>query len=486
MATSEKQARVYLAKLTYGYSIGDLENFVQSGVKKWLDKQLDKKYVALSLAAVDVSAYRTPTMSIGEIYDDRVFKNRPQLVSTELAHITILRRLFSAAQLNEMLVEFLSDYVPIPLRTDRELWRFDYDQRVIRANALGYFPALLKSATVHPAMLNFLNGETNTKQNANENFGRELLELFTITPAAKYTETDVKQAAKLLTGLVWDYNNNKPGVNLDDHHFGQIRVFGYVDKNASTSSEQVVLKRIYNLVTHLALLPQTASAFSKRMAERFVSDRPTAALIKAMATSYTESKGHIPTVVMAMVQHPDFVKSSGSKVKRPMEHLASTVRALELKLSAEIPAVNPVTPPQYFKGSPVLGLASFLDTQGHLPFNWPFPDGYPDDSESWITLASQVQRWNLGTKLALGRMNASLADPEIENLLAATSTTVGEIVDDLSLRFFGKRLDSAERTEMVDLISDATKNIPNRDKQRNLVATNAAALLISKPEWNLR
>jgi hypothetical protein len=205
-----------------------------------------------------------------------------------------------------------------------------------------------------------------------------------------------------------------------------------------------------------------------------------------MAASYTKTKGHIPTVVRAMVEHPDFVKSSGSKVKRPMEHLASTVRALELKLSGEIPAVNPGSPPQYFKGSPLLGLASFLDSQGHLPFNWPFPDGYPDDSESWITLASQVQRWNLGTKLALGRMNASLADPEIDNLLAATSTTVGEIVDDLSMRFYGKPLDPAERTEIVALISNAVKNIPNRAKQRNLVATNAAALLISKPEWNLR
>lgn len=489
MATKPKlvklDARTALAKLTYGYNITDLKRFEAIGLDVWLQDQLSPNAVTKAADEIDFSPFRSATMTIPEIYRDRVFKGRPSILSTEMVHMTLLRRLYSSRQVYEMLVEHFSDYIPVELLTDKQLVRLDYDTTVIRKNALGFYPKMLAAATFHPAMLNYLNGDTNTASSPNENYGRELLELFTITPAAKYTEADVKQAAKMLSGITWDVATDKNGISLRDHYWGEINVFGYTDKNVETTSEFEVIQRITNMVSYLALRQETAIAFSKRMARRFVSDTPSTTLIKAMAASYTKSKGHIPTVFKTMVKHQEFAKAGVSKVKRPMEHVGSTVRSLNLQLASAVPPANPASPNQYFQGSPLVPIYRLLEGQGHLPFAWPFPDGYPDKAETWTTLSSQVQRWNLVNKLSLGKMGTTFKEPDYASMIGPTSQTPESILSDLSIRFYGKNLDTTERNEVLKLLR-AIKNNGDSEKYVSKVAAMAVALLMSKPDWNLR
>lgn len=483
--TVSLKPRTALGKLTYGYSLDDLKRIDAISFNVWLDDQLSPNAVRKAEDEIDLTPFRSATMTIPEIYRDRVFKGRPSLLSSELVHMTILRRLFSSRQIYEMLVEHFSDYIPVELFTDKQLVRLDYDTTVIRKNALGYYPKMLAAATFHPAMLNYLNGDTNTASNPNENYGRELLELFTVTPAAKYTEHDVKQAAKMLSGITWNVATDETGINLRDHYFGDIEVFGFKHPNAPTDSQDEVIQRISNLVSYLALRPETAKAFSKRMARRFVSDTPSAALIKSMAATYTRTKGHIPSVFKTMVKHQEFAKATASKVKRPMEHLGSTVRSLNLQLASVVPPANPAEPNQYFKGSPIVPLARLLETQGHLPFSWPFPDGFPDRGEDWTTLSSQVQRWNLINKISLGKMGTALADKDFAADLSAAAVTPETILNELSERFYGKNLDVTERKEVLKLLTAVPKN-GDPQKYVNKIAGMATALLMSKPEWNLR
>lgn len=477
--------RSALGKLTYGYNLDDLKRIDAIGLDVWLDDQLSPNAVRKAEDEIDFSAFRSAKMSITEIYRDRVFKGRPSLLSTELVHMTLLRRLFSSRQVYEMLVEHFSDYIPVDLYTDKQLVRLDYDTNVIRANVLGYYPKMVAAATFHPAMLNYLNGDTNTASNSNENYGRELLELFTVTPSAGYDEHDVKQAAKLLSGITWNVATDDNGVSLSDHYFGEVNVFGFKHPNAPTDSQHEVIQRISNMVSYLALRPETARAFSKRMARRFVSDNPSEALLKSMAATYTRSKGHIPSVFKTMVKHQEFAKAAATKVKRPMEHLGSTVRALNLKLSAPVPPANPAEPNQYFKGSPLVPLAKLLETQGHLPFAWPFPDGFPDKAETWTTLSSQVQRWNLVNKISLGRMGTAFADKDFSAELTKSATNPDAILSELSIRFYGKNLATTERNEVLKLLRSVPQN-GDQVKYINKVAGMATALLMSKPEWNLR
>ena len=483
--TVQLKPRTALGKLTYGYSLDDLKRIENISFNVWLDDQLSPNAVRKAESEIDLSPFRSATMTIPEIYRDRVFKGRPSILSTELVHMTLLRRLFSSRQVYEMLVEHFSDYIPVELYTDKQLVRLDYDTNVIRKNTLGYYPKMLAAATFHPAMLNYLNGDTNTASNPNENFGRELLELFTITPSAKYTEQDVKSAAKMLSGISWKVATDETVINLSDHHFGDIEVFGFRHPNAPTDSQDEVIQRISNMVSYLALRPETATAFSKRMARRFVADKPSAALIKAMAATYSKTKGHIPSVFKTMVKHQEFAKAGATKVKRPMEHLGSTVRSMNLQLTSAIPPVNPTEPNQYFKGSPLVPLARLLETQGHLPFAWPFPDGYPDKGEDWTTLSSQVQRWNLINKISLGRMGTAFADKDFAADLSPQSSTPEAILNELSMRFYGKNLDVTERKEVLKLLDDVSAKL-DKTKYVNKVAGMATALLMSKPEWNLR
>jgi uncharacterized protein (DUF1800 family) len=204
-----------------------------------------------------------------------------------------------------------------------------------------------------------------------------------------------------------------------------------------------------------------------------------------MAASYTKSRGHIPTVFKSMVKHQEFAKAGVSKVKRPMEHVGSTVRSLNLQLASVVPPGNPALPNQYFQGSPLVPIYKLLEGQGHLPFAWPFPDGYPDKAETWTTLSSQVQRWNLVNKLSLGKMATAFKDLDYTTMLSPNSTTPETILTDLSIRFYGKNLATTERNEVLKLLKTVKANVEPA-KYVNKVAAMAVALLMSKPDWNLR
>jgi uncharacterized protein (DUF1800 family) len=485
-ALNDVRARTTLAKLTYGYTPTDVASLKALGLEEWLKDQLSPRKLETSEYLQDISMFRSQTMSLPQIYQDRLFKGKPSLLSNELAHLTLIRRLYSSRQVFEMLVEHFSDYVPVPLLAKKSLVRADYDNTVIRSNALGYFPNLLAAATYHPAMLDYLNGDTNTAQHPNENYGREFLELFTLTPSAGYTEDDVKGASKMFSGIVWDVATDQHHVRLSQHYFGPISVFGYTDKNKRTDSEAAVKIRIKRFINHIALRPETAKAFSIRMARRFVADAPPNSLIKKMSAEYLRTKGHIPSVFKVMALSTEFAAAKPTKVKRPMEHLASTVRALNVPLANPVPQPNLEVVKDYAKGSPMPPVLAALTTQGHAPFDWPFPNGYPDVGELWTTLSSQVQRWNLSGKIAQGKMPVAFADPNFTSILSPTSASATEIVTDLAIHFYGADLPATEKTKVLAIINQSVRNNADQAKYIANVAATASALLLSKPDWNLR
>ena len=243
----------------------------------------------------------------------------------DLGIAAIVRAAWSERQLFEVMVDFWSNHLNVTNFHDSVWWsRHDYDRGVIRAHALGKFSDMLRASAKHPAMLTYLNNAESTKDNPNENYGRELLELHTVGLDAGYTEDEMRTSALILTGLgVHWYDDVDDGTfhyDAENHYTGSVKVLGWSSKNASASNGLTVA---LDYVDYLAHHPSTARRISTKLCQRFVSDTPPAALVDEMATAYRHNDTAIAPVLRVLFNSNAFHAAKGQKVLRPMQDVIS-------------------------------------------------------------------------------------------------------------------------------------------------------------------
>ena len=172
----------------------------------------------------------------------------------QLGFAAVARAIWSERQLLEVMADFWSNHLNVTCPYG-DVWdnRTDYDRNVIRKFALGRFADLLKASARHPAMLTYLDNRYSTKDAPNENYGRELLELHTVGLA--YTEADVRNAARLLTGLTVDHKTGLYRYDGASHAVGAVRVLAFQHANATASGGEAAALA---LLDYLALHPATA------------------------------------------------------------------------------------------------------------------------------------------------------------------------------------------------------------------------------------
>jgi uncharacterized protein (DUF1800 family) len=474
-------ANLLLSRLTYGPTYTSRAELTAQGLGPWLQGQFAGREETHHLIS-GKTVFLSNQLDIRSTLLHQNYRRRHERVSQETAGLTLLRRLYSVNQVTESLVEFISDYVPVPLFSDADWARMDYD-KTIRAGISGTYPDLLVSLSLHPAMLFYLNGQTNTVKSPNENFGRELLELFTVTPNDRYTETDVQSVAKLLTGISYSMVEYRTVARPENHYFGPISVKGFSHSNSSTGDSDVILSRARQLIVHLAKLPATAKAFSLRMARRYLSDKPAADILRAMEETYLETGGSIPKTMQTMVLHPRFLSTPAEKVKRPAEHFGSTVRALGLEPSSKLlenkgtswgvesDALNP--------------LVGVLNRQGHSPFDWETPDGYPDFATAWSTFGGQIQRWNFSARVSQGGLTNLFSQPTYQTQFLSYKD-LPELVSSISQSLLAQPLRGEDRDQMVKLLQNSDfRNLPDATRRSRAVSM-ATALVMATEEWNSR
>ncbi len=302
---------------------------------------------------------------------------------TDFGNWTLLRRVFSTRTVFENMVDFWSNHFHVPAFGDRSfLARQDYDA-VIRKNALGSFAELLTAATLHPAMLIYLDNSRSVRDAPNENHGRELLELHTVGPTSGYSEDMVKDSAVILSG--WTVDNADTWTaryESANHTMGQVRVLGFSDANTNPDGREVTGAYL----THLANHPQTARAIVRKLAIRFISDNPSESLVERLAQVFLDSGTDIRSTLRALVASDEFRLSTDAKVRTPYDDLVSTVRVLRPK---------PARPS---------GKASFANAIAYAHgadqlFSWPRPDGAPQTDAIWCSasrmLCSYQMHWNM-------------------------------------------------------------------------------------------
>lgn len=391
---------------------------------------------------------------------------RGQLPQQELFNDTLEAKITHGVanenQLHEVMASFWFNHFTVS-GTDGNIRRFlwTYEREAIRPHALGRFEELLTATAKHPAMLHYLDNansvaHVDTKTTAdcrreelmrqggaegrrwerinrrqldrkdrrrvrmmdqgrqlglNENYARELLELHTLGVDGGYTQQDVVEVARALTGwttpaegergeearrqAVKDVNRAQGTVLDGDFLF---------DPTRHDAEGKVILGRTFaagrgldegeEVLRFLARRESTARFIGRKLAVQFVRDEPSAALVDALAETFRRSAGDTREVLITLTTHPEFWASRRAKIKTPYELVISSLRGLGAQL----------TRPRR--------LTRWLDRMGEPIYRAPAPTGFPAVASAWVNTGSLLHRMNFGLAAGGGFLKGVKFDPE--------------------------------------------------------------------------
>ncbi len=245
-----------------------------------------------------------------------------------------------------------------------------YAVNVIRANALGKFEDLLLASARHPAMLFYLDQAQSNARGLNENYARELMELHTLGVDAGYTQNDVHELARILTGWTVGLQQGE-GFRFAErlHDSGSKTLLGRTFNGGGVREGEDAIRM-------LARHPATAKRIAKRLATTFVSDKPPQALVDQLAATFTRTQGDIRSVMRTLVESPEFWKADNTLFKTPLDFACSALTAGGgAKERREIQLT--------------LG---FLNQAGQPLHGWQTPDGYKTDAATWLAPEALTRR----------------------------------------------------------------------------------------------
>lgn len=346
----------------------------------------------------------------------------------ELGSSRVARAVMTERQLNEVMVDFWENHFNVFAGKDRTRYFLpEYDAATIRPHALGSFRELLGAVAKSPAMLYYLDNWQSVadsgrptlraaqrplaaraavrraaaaqqrlaqnpqlqqlmqrKRGLNENYARELMELHTLGVDGGYTQQDVIEVARALTG--WTIARGAQGGGFafrgEVHDASAKTILGTsFAANGGLEEGEAVLDL-------LAAHPSTAKFIATKLARRFVSDTPPAALVERAAATFRRTNGDIRAVVRTVVTSPEFFASSSyrAKVKSPFELVTSTLRAMNAQ-----PDATPRT-------------AQLVSRLGQPIFGHQAPNGYPETGDAWMNTGAILNRINFGLAAATGRV----------------------------------------------------------------------------------
>jgi uncharacterized protein (DUF1800 family) len=348
--------------------------------------------------------------------------NNPQaVVKAELSQAKLLRAIYSQRQFEEVMTDFWFNHFNVFVDKGLDhLMLTSYERDVIRPHALGKFEDLLVATAKSPAMLFYLDNWVSVGPNSaqaqglpsrpygpygrrypprpnagkrpsglNENYGRELLELHTLSVNGGYSQRDVTEAAKVFTGWTIEKPAEGGSFKFDPrmHEPGPKFVLGHRIKPKGEDEGLELLHR-------LATSPQTAHFISLKLAQRFVSDDPPQALVDRMAKTFLKKKGDIREVLNTLFHSPEFWDDTTyrAKVKTPLEFVASAVRATGAEVDDALPLIRQLNN----MGMPLYGAQP--------------PTGYSMKAETWVSSSALLNRMNFALALVSGKIRGVKVD----------------------------------------------------------------------------
>lgn len=500
---------IALNRMGFGPRSGDLDAFNALGatpeacLTAYIEQQLYPAAIDDSACDAIISTYGFTTLgkSQAQLWAEHVKKpnlpygERIQPVE-ETRKVAFLRALHSRRQLNEVLADHWHNHFSI---YGWDSWTapmfVHYDRDVIRANMLGNFRTMLEAVATSPAMLYYLDNQSNSGGNPNENYARELFELH-----AMGAENYLGVAPTINNG---NYEhpapqdgNGKPLLYVDDDVYGATTCFtGWrvnndtglfeFDATAHFPYQKLVLGRSIppaqgikdgrDVLDILARHPMSARYICRRLCRRLIHDDPPERVVQAAADVFManlDAPDQLRQVTRTILLSPEFRATWGEKIKRPFEYVASLLRAAEADFNPEN------------------GFFWMYEAMGQPLFAWSPPNGYPDDKATWSSTMPMLQRWRVCNDLIDWKYGGE--GPNKDNYRLTFVTPAGiktpyAVVDYWANRILGQPLPDSERQPIVDFMANGRNpNFDLPDKELTDRLRYMIALIFMAPSFQWR
>ncbi len=477
-AQEEQRAAYALDRIGFGPAGTETLQLSQMGVDRYIDMQLYPEKIPLpaalqqqldSFTTLKESPYtlfvkwrqiQQEKKAVPKGDDQKKALNQEQLNPLrEARDAKLIRAVESPRQLEEALVDFWFNHFNVYAHKGvDEIFVGLYEEQAIRPYVLGHFRDMLEATAKHPAMLFYLDNWKNvaprekvTKQGAeqeegiNENYAREVMELHTLGVNGGYSQADVTQLARILTG--WGFGMAKvnrprnaffsaPEIQKQDAEQQQAAgqsVF-YFNPERHDPGVKVFLGRQFQpegqaegeaALDMLAYSPVTAHHLSYELAQYFVADDPPKSLVDRMAARWIQTKGDLREVTRTMLKSPEFWDTTyrGTKYRTPFQYAVAAVRAGGAPVDPEV--VN-----------------NWLGKMGEELYGCLTPDGYKNTEQAWLNPSGTETRLNFALALGSGQMSQIHVDhpdggpavksrddghPQPLNVSAIESTLIGQL-----------------------------------------------------------
>ena len=468
-----------LRRLTFGPTPASIAEIKRLGATAWFERQLAPASIKDPVCDGVLATLPRLGWSIARTRDQ--LDNGSWDVMFDLGVAAVARAVWSERQLFEVMVDFWSNHLNVT-NPSSDVWdsRHRYDADVIRAHTFGRFADMLKASAQHPAMLHYLDNADSSKYSPNENYGRELLELHTVGVEAGYTEAEMLDSVRIMTGFSLDWDTGQFLYRRNYHWTGQVSALGFTSANTSSDGRAVA----FAFLDHLARHPATARHVATKLYRRFIGDEPTEAAVATLAKAYLAADTAITPMLRALFALPQFRVAPGIKVRRPFEAVVAGLRTL---------AVGPPTTrdaADYRTG--LNALYWQVGDLAHAPLAWNPPDGYPDEAAAWQSASGLVGRWNTHLSHAAGwwpsRSDGMLRYPDLATFLPSPlPATYGEVVDALSRRVVHRTMRSSHRAALLAFMGKAATAKPKAtDGALTWRLPYAVALLLDSPYHGYR
>ena len=408
-----------LNRLTWGQSPSAAATLAAQGPKRWLERQLrpapdDDLPPAIQQQIAEMTVSREPMAALvvrmdAQVRDARAIADPDQKqaaqkdfqqamtgLARQAAARSLLRDLYSQNQLNEQMTWFWMNHFNVHAqKRDIRAMIGDYEDRAIRPRALGKFRDLLEATVRHPAMLRYLDNDQNAAGKINENYAREIMELHTLGVGSGYSQADVQELARILTGVGVNLRPEAPRLrpayqslyqraglfefNPNRHDFGDKRFLGHRIRGSGFGEVEQALDI-------LSREPATARHVSAQLAVFFMGDDPPDAVVARMAQTFRSTDGDIAAVLRAMIESREFDASLDKAFKDPMHFAVSAVR----QAYDERPIVNPAP------------IQAWLNRMAEGLYNHQTPDGYAMSSAAWNGPGQMAVRFEVARQIGSG------------------------------------------------------------------------------------